>query len=432
MNNCLILLTNYYPFHKGEEYLESEIEYLSANFQQIYIISTMVSNEMKQTRKVPENVTVLPVGIKHSFIGKTKMVFHQFKTIYKDPIKRQMIKEDSKRNILSKMYCYYFESRAMDIYDRVEEMLNEYNFEKYDSVTIYSYWLYITARVAVELKNRYFKSRNPYTISRAHRYDLYEYAAPLKYLPERDYLLKALDAIYPCSQDGVDVLNETYPAYRDKIHVARLGTIYTNVLSNTKNDKLYIVSCSVVRKVKRLDLLIQALVELEKKKIPFLWTHIGGGPEFESIKKLAQKKLSMEHVHFTGFVKNQEVLKWYKENPATVFVNLSSSEGVPVAIMEAMSMGIPVIATDVGGTREIVENGVNGYLLEKNCTVKQIVDCFINFYKGNENVYSTMRDNALKIWNEKCNAKILYSEFAERLVEKGLRYRSENKINNIQ
>ena len=58
MNNCLILLTNYYPFHKGEEYLESEIAYLSEKFKDIYIISTMVSDKMEQTRQVPENVTV--------------------------------------------------------------------------------------------------------------------------------------------------------------------------------------------------------------------------------------------------------------------------------------------------------------------------------------------------------------------------------------
>lgn len=70
MNNCLILLTNYYPFHKGEEYLESEIEYLSKSYKKIYIISTMVSNEMQQTRTVPENVVILPIGIKHSIAGK--------------------------------------------------------------------------------------------------------------------------------------------------------------------------------------------------------------------------------------------------------------------------------------------------------------------------------------------------------------------------
>src|SRR5690606_21987954 len=147
-----------------------------------------------------------------------------------------------------------------------------------------------------------FKDSNPYTITRAHRYDLYEYAAPLEYLPERNFLLDSLDAVYPCSLDGVDILKDSYPKYKEKIKVERLGTLSTGIVSQSKNDKLYIVSCSVVRKVKRLDLLIEALVELEKRKIPFLWTHIGDGPEFIKIKRTAQKKLSKENYHFTGFL----------------------------------------------------------------------------------------------------------------------------------
>ncbi|MBT2616774.1 MULTISPECIES: glycosyltransferase [unclassified Bacillus (in: firmicutes)] len=417
MKNCLILLTNYFPFHKGEEYLETEIEYLSANFKQIYIISTMVSKEMEQTRNVPENVTVLPVGIKHSVSGKIKMFCREFIKIYNDPNKRQLINEDTNGSILSKLYCYYYESRATSIYNCVEDRLKEFDFDQYESITLYSYWLYITANVAVQLKNSYFLGKNTYTISRAHRYDLYEYASPLKYLPERDYLLKSLNAVFPCSQDGVDSINEKYSAYKDKIKVARLGTMSTNVISKSDNDKLYIVSCSVVRKVKRLDLLISALVELEKKEIPFMWTHIGGGPEFEKVKKLAQKELNKDHVHFTGFVKNPEVLNWYKENPATVFVNLSSSEGVPVAIMEAMSMGLPVIATDVGGTREIVENGKNGYLLKEGCTITEVVDSFMKFHKINEDGYNKMCNNALEIWDERSNAKVLYSNFVDQLVK---------------
>jgi len=197
-----------------------------------------------------------------------------------------------------------------------------------------------------------------------------------------------------------------------------LGTISSGVVSHTKNDKLYIISCSVVRKVKRLDLLIEALTQLEKEQIPFLWTHIGDGPEFEKIKKLAQKKLDNKNFQFTGFLKNHAVLNWYRENPATVFINLSSSEGVPVAIMEAISMGLPVIATDVGGTREIVDSNLNGYLLKKDCTIQDIVDCFYKFYCMNENDFNEMCNRALKTWSEKSNAEVLYSNFVNKLIEK--------------
>jgi colanic acid/amylovoran biosynthesis glycosyltransferase len=413
MNNCLILLTNYYPFHKGEEYLESEIAYLSEKFKDIYIISTMVSDKMEQTRQVPENVTVIPIGIKHSKITKVKMLANQFGNINRDETKKNMIKKDCKGKVINKLYCYYFESRAMDVYSKLEKLISKYDFNQYNSIKIYSYWLYITDRVGVELKNKYFKGKEDIElISRAHRYDLYEYAAPLKYLPQRDYLLNNTDRIYPCSQDGVDNLKETYPKYKHKVKVKRLGTISRNIICNKKDDRLYIVSCSAVRKVKRLDLLIESLVELEKNNIPYFWTHMGDGPEFDNIKKIAEKKLNKDNILFTGFLRNKDVLDWYKDNNATVFVNLSSSEGVPVSIMEAISMKLPVIATDVGGTREIVENDVNGYLLPMECTPKDVAERLMKINSMENMQYKNMCENAFQIWNERCNAEKLYKEFA--------------------
>lgn len=418
MKNCLILLTNYYPFHKGEEYLESEIDYLATNFEHIYIISTMVSKEMTQTRRVPENVTVIPIGIDHSVFGKIKMSLSHFKDIVTDQFKRKLISTDTRGKLLAKLYCIYFESRAMSVYNNLKQKLKNIDFSKYEKITIYSYWLYITARVAIDLKNNFFKNKDTYVFSRAHRYDLYEEFAPLGYLPEREYLLQHLDEVFPVSQDGVQSLVRKFPNYSNKITVKRLGTFSTNTISKFNRDKLYIVSCSIVRKVKRLDLLIEALAELEKKEVPYHWTHIGDGPEFQRIKKLAQNKLNMENVHFTRFLKNQDVINWYKDNYVTVFINISASEGVPVSIMEAMSMQIPIIATDVGGTGEIVENNKNGFLLPENCSVHEIVDALLKLKKMSIEDYNSLRHNAFSTWKEKSNAEILYSEFAKMIANK--------------
>ena len=90
--------------------------------------------------------------------------------------------------------------------------------------------------------------------------------------------------------------------------------------------------------------------------------------------------------------------------------------------MEAISMGLPVIATDVGGTREIVENGENGYLLDKDCTVSQIVESLNEFYIMDNDSYKKMCDNALGIWKERSNAEVLYSEFVDQLVLENSRY----------
>lgn len=62
---------------------------------------------------------------------------------------------------------------------------------------------------------------------------------------------------------------------------------------------------------------------------------------------------------------HDQVMNYYKEHHFDVFINMSTNEGVPVSIMEAASFGIPIIATNVGGTSEIVQPSV-GMLLSSN------------------------------------------------------------------
>lgn len=429
MGNCLILLTNYYPFYKGEEYLESEIEHLAAKFDRIFIISTMVSKNMKPTRIVPKNAVVLPVRMNFSWNGKVKMFLSQFRSIQRDPIKKEMIKKDSKGKILNRLYCTYFESRAMAVYKRIEEMLSNYDFDRFNSIIIYSYWFYITARVAVELKRKYFSNCKPYTFSRAHGYDINEHVNILKYLPERNYLLKYLDNVFPVSQNGVDFLREKYTEYANKVDVRRLGTKRLGGKKQNSNNFLHIVSCSTVRKLKRIDLIIEALEILQYKKIKFKWTHIGGGPDYKKMKRLAMEKLDKNSFFFTGHLRNDEVLNWYQNNPTTVFVNTSTSEGVPVSIMEAMSMSIPVIATNVGGTKEIVKHEVTGYLLDKDCTKNDLAKYLMKIKSMDRDDYETMCERAYNLWQELCDAEKIYNEFTKEIITIAKRVKKTNEVN---
>lgn len=62
-----------------------------------------------------------------------------------------------------------------------------------------------------------------------------------------------------------------------------------------------------------------------------------------------------------------------------MFINVSSSEGLPVSIMEACSFGIPIIATNVGGTAEIVQAGVNGILLKEQFETEVLKQAILRF-----------------------------------------------------
>ena len=98
-----------------------------------------------------------------------------------------------------------------------------------------------------------------------------------------------------------------------------------------------------------------------KIDIPIHWVHIGDGPERVNIEALiSQINNPKIKVLLLGQLPNEEVLHYYETHPVDLFINVSSFEGIPVSIMEAMSRGIPVAATPVGGIPEIV-NQDNGF-----------------------------------------------------------------------
>jgi glycosyltransferase involved in cell wall biosynthesis len=111
---------------------------------------------------------------------------------------------------------------------------------------------------------------------------------------------------------------------------------------------------------------------------------------------------------------NKEILSYYKNNSVDLFLNLSSSEGLPVSIMEAISFGIPVIATDVGGTKDIV-NSKNGALLNADPSVEEVAEKIKSIIEMNKEDFEKLKENAVKIFNEKVNAKKNYSEFIEKI-----------------
>ena len=143
--------------------------------------------------------------------------------------------------------------------------------------------------------------------------------------------------------------------------------------------------------------------------------HFGSGEEESKIKKMASETLG-ENVNavFEGRVENRKVLEFYRNNAINLFINLSESEGIPVSIMEAMSFGIPCIATNVGGTSEIVVNGINGYLIddEDDEYIAGKVDSIATM---NAEGYRQLRDAARNTWEQKFNAKKNYRVFIEEI-----------------
>lgn len=128
--------------------------------------------------------------------------------------------------------------------------------------------------------------------------------------------------------------------------------------------------------VKNHDLLINAfsVIAQEIKNVKLIL--VGAGELLEIIQKKVFDLGLIDRVEFMG--QQENVYQYYHE--ADVFVLPSVYEGMPMSIIEAMGTGLPVIASKVGGIIDMIDNDVNGVLIEPSIDelVKQIVDLYKN------------------------------------------------------
>jgi glycosyltransferase involved in cell wall biosynthesis len=113
--------------------------------------------------------------------------------------------------------------------------------------------------------------------------------------------------------------------------------------------------------VKGQALLVEALAQLRADGVEAALTIVGEGPARAEIESAARRLGVAEHVSLLGAVGQGEIRALYEE--ASIFCLSSFAEGVPVVLMEAMAMEIPVVAPAIMGIPELVESGVSGVLV---------------------------------------------------------------------
>lgn len=110
---------------------------------------------------------------------------------------------------------------------------------------------------------------------------------------------------------------------------------------------------------KSVGTLLEAYRELVRRGHPLTLAVVGGGPEEPGLRSFVGTH-NLRDVHFLGFQAPAVAQQWMAA--ADILVLPSFSEGRPVAIMEAMASSVPVVASNIAGTRELVEHGSTGML----------------------------------------------------------------------
>ena len=280
---------------------------------------------------------------------------------------------------------------------------------------LYSYW-FDHAATGLAMVGQEFPAIR--VVSRAHGYDIYEEYYYPYYWPYRRETLEELDMLFFASDAGKSHFRDRYPEFISKFETAHLGIEDPGFISSSSDDGVFrIISCSYIVPVKRLGLLLDGIATAARLRPEqkFEWIHFGDGKGRRSLERKMSRKFPFNvQGRFVGDVPNHEIMRHYQNHPCDLFVNVSETEGgAPVSIQEAISCGIPVVATSVGGNPEIVSEK-NGLLLSPDPTPEEIAAALLKIC-DNPSLSAEMRKESRLVWRESYNADINFRSFAERL-----------------
>jgi glycosyltransferase involved in cell wall biosynthesis len=148
---------------------------------------------------------------------------------------------------------------------------------------------------------------------------------------------------------------------------------------------------------KRHDRLLRVIELLNSKNINFQIDLLGDGPTRKRIMNMAHKLNLDDVIQFRGYQNNP--FGWIAN--ADLLLLTSDYEGMPMVLIEALTLGTPIVATDIEfGPREVIENGVNGFYVDKN----------------NLNLFT---EHVIEVLNNK-------AQFSERALESSKKFYIEN------
>jgi len=146
-----------------------------------------------------------------------------------------------------------------------------------------------------------------------------------------------------------------------------------------------------VAEEKNMRFLAEAVASFMKKNKDVHFLIVGDGDLSEELKVRMRSGGVADRVHFTGILKGGDKINAY--NAMDIFVFASKSETQGLVLAEAMASGVPVIAVEAPGVREVVEDGANGYLLTGE-DKKLFSEKLDKFYNMNITERESLKSNA--------------------------------------
>lgn len=356
----LIYLTDGYPgdIYSEKVFVDSELEALGKRFSRIILVPCdKAPRDKRYYLSLPRGVEVdwslTESRAVHSRILKLRRLFHLF------TLQSLLMMTKEARTLHQWVKGLYQALGTLEIASSIRRIAGRHGLSPSDTM-LYSMWFRNTGSAIALLSER----EGWISATRAHSSDLYDHKVPFRSCGVRSRLLRSIGAVYVISRSGAAYMRDRFPESASRIKAFPLGStrLYGPLPEEQRSvqpDEVAIVTVCRIIGIKRvgltMDLLTAIAMKHPEKRIR--WTVIGDGDEMDHIRRkacLARETVHNLKITLTGRKSNEEIQRLYASAPPDWFMLMSSTEGVPVSIGEAMSYGIPVIATDVGEVRELL------------------------------------------------------------------------------
>lgn len=172
-------------------------------------------------------------------------------------------------------------------------------------------------------------------------------------------------------------------------------------------DKKIVLYVGNLVKIKGVHTLIESCKIIHSQMSQFLVLIVGNGKEQSKLESLVASYGLDDNIKFLGYLEPANLPLYY--NAADAFVLPSFVEGHSVALLEAMASGLPVVASMVGGNKETVKDGVNGFLFEPNDSTI-LAEKLIKILTD-ENLHRHMSERCLETYLEKFSMEFQIQSF---------------------
>jgi glycosyltransferase involved in cell wall biosynthesis len=401
------IFTYDYPYVGNDShFIEDEINKITKIFKYVKIIPLKKGQKLRNTFKHHNNIE-FDQGLSESIFSiKIFIVFfniffckYLWKQLFKikKPFFFKKIKMTIKERILSEFVILYIKKKKFDIHKEI----------------FYSYWANHTliAFNILDIRDSFARSLGS---------DLNGFLPGDNYVPFINIKYKKLKFILTLNYGQQQkLLNEKLIKKHKIIKCYQGMPVQTSgSIINKDKSKITFLSCGSLIHVKNTKQIIEFLSYFSKKErnIEIFYICIGKGNLEDEIFKLKKNVPANLNISFIKSVPN--LVNYIKKKNINYFINFSKSEGMSFAVMEALSMSLPVISSNIPGNKEIINN-YNGFIIANynNHSFEVLTNKIITNYFS-EKKYLLKRKLSSKLIRTKLNRERNLTKFGKIMLKK--------------